>query len=105
MLQKYKETFIQSSFSHCNSNMSWQNKIKYIMLAEICQWDIKNIDNANTKKDFLFELCISLTRNSLRCGGTKLYLIILRKLSEDEWKESFGEVLKSIINLWESGEQ
>lgn len=106
MLQKYKETFVQHSFYLCTFNMPWQNEVKYIMLAEICQlWDVKNQCKAMIRKDFLFELCISLTRNSLRCGGTKLYLLISRQLSEDEWKKSFGEVIKSIINLWDSGEQ
>lgn len=105
MLQKYKETFVQHSFYLCTFNMPWQNEVKYIMLAEICQlWDVKNQCKAMIRKDFLFELCISLTRNSLRCGGTKLYLLISRQLSEDEWKKSFGEVIKSIINLWDSGE-
>ncbi|XP_070171070.1 uncharacterized protein [Polyergus mexicanus] len=41
--------------------------------------------------------------SNLRFCGTKFYLAILRKLSEDEWKKSFGEVMKFIINFWESG--
>ncbi|KAL6439385.1 hypothetical protein ACFW04_003912 [Cataglyphis niger] len=105
MLQKYsevKETFIDCIWRNCILYVPWQNKIKYIILMEICQvWDLGY--HAMTNPQYLSELCISLTRNSLRYSGTKLYLAILRKLSEDEWKKSFGDVMKCIINLWESG--
>lgn len=107
MLQKYsevKETFIDCIWRNCILYVPWQNKIKYIILMEICQvWDLGY--HAMTNPQYLSKLCISLTRNSLRYSGTKFYLAILRKLSEDEWKKSFGEVMKCIINLWESGKQ
>ncbi|KYM98336.1 Thyroid adenoma-associated protein like protein [Cyphomyrmex costatus] len=100
MLQKHKKTFIDNVYQICLRDMSWQNETKYIILTEVLQvHDIK----VQTMQCFLFELCNSLTKNSLRCGGTKLYMTILRKLSEVEWKEMFGEVMKFIINRWESG--
>jgi len=86
----------------CIRDISWQNETKYIILAEICQvWDAMKV---MTTRNFLLNLCTSLTKNSLRCGGTKLYLIILRKLNEDEWKEAFGNIIKYVVNQWESGE-
>lgn len=102
MSQKYKETFIDYIYHTCLKDLSWQNEIKYVILAEIFQ--VRNM-GIQAMSCFLFDLCISLTRNSLRCGGTKLYLVILRKLSEAEWKKIFGKVMKFIISRWESGEQ
>ncbi|KYQ58294.1 Thyroid adenoma-associated protein like protein [Trachymyrmex zeteki] len=100
MLQKHKRTFIDNVYQICLQDMSWQNETKYIILTEILQvHDIK----VQTMQCFLFELCNSLTKISLRCGGTKLYMTILRKLNEAEWKEMFGEVMKFVINRWESG--
>lgn len=102
MSQKYKETFVEYIYHICLKDMSWQNETKYVILAEIFQvWDM----GVQAMSCFLFDLCISLTSNSLRCGGTKLYLVILRKLSEVEWKRMFGKVMKFIIGHWESGEQ
>jgi len=101
MSQKYNG-FLKHIFDMCIKDISWQNETKYIILAEICQvWDATKV---MTTKSFLFNLCISLTKNSLRYGGTKLYLIILRKLNEDEWKEAFGNIIKCVIDQWESGE-
>ncbi|EFN66775.1 Thyroid adenoma-associated protein-like protein [Camponotus floridanus] len=102
MLQKYKD--IHPIFTECISKISWQNEVKYIILTEICQ--VSDIEfNFIKNPQHLTELCISLTKNSLRCSSTKLYLTILRKLSEDQWKELFINqgVFKFIINLWESG--
>ncbi|KYN17248.1 PREDICTED: uncharacterized protein LOC108763497 [Trachymyrmex cornetzi] len=100
MLQKHKKPFIDNVYQICLQDMSWQNETKYIILTEILQvHDIK----VQTIQCFLFELCNSLTKISLRCGGTKLYMTILRKLNEAEWKEMFGEVMKFIIDRWESG--
>jgi len=102
MSQKYEETFVDNVYRICLMDMSWQNETKYVILAEIFQiYDIR----IQSMRDFVFELCNSLMKNSLRCGGTKLYLTILRKLSETEWKEMFGEVMKYIIHRWESGKQ
>jgi len=102
MSQKYKETFVNNVYRICLMDMSWQNETKYVILAEIFQiHDIR----IQSMRDFVFELCNGLMKNSLRCGGTKLYLTILRKLSETEWKEMFGEVMKYVINRWESGKQ
>ncbi|EZA60989.1 hypothetical protein DMN91_005366 [Ooceraea biroi] len=94
--------FLEHVFHVCVRDVSWQNETKYTILAEICQvWDATR---AMTTRDFLLDLCTSLTKNSLRCGGTKLYLVILRKLNEDEWKEAFGNVIKHVVERWESGE-
>lgn len=104
MSQKYKETFVDYIYHMCLKDMSWQNETKYIILAEIFQVSQRDM-GGETMSYFLLDLCISLTRNSLRCGGTKLYLVILRRLSETEWKEMFGKVMKFVIGRWESGEQ
>ena len=102
MLQKHKKTFIDNVYQICLQDMSWQNETKYIILTEILQvHDIK----VQTIQCFLFELCNSLTKISLRCGGTKLYMTILRKLNEAEWKEMFGKVIKFVIDRWESEKQ
>ncbi|XP_011875564.1 PREDICTED: uncharacterized protein LOC105566285 [Vollenhovia emeryi] len=101
MLQKYKETFVDYIYRMCLEDMSWQNETKYVILTEICQvWNM----GIHAMSCFSFDLCISLTRNSLRCAGTKLYLVILRRLSEAEWKKVFGEVMEYLIGRWESGE-
>lgn len=102
MSEKYNG-FLEYVFEECSENMSWQNETKYIMLAEVYQ--LWNDIRAITEKNILLGLCTSLTKNSLRCSGTKLYLVILRKLSDVEWKETFGEVMKFIINRWESEEK
>lgn len=102
MSTKY-DGFLEHVFEVCVEKLSWQNETKYTILAEVCQlWD--NVE-AMTRRDFLFGLCVSLTKNSLRCGGTRLYLVILRKLNEDKWQETFGESLRFFIDSWESGEQ
>lgn len=102
MSQKYKETFLDYIYHTCLKDMSWQNETKYVILAEIFQIRDMRIQAMSC---FLFDLCISLTRNSLRCGGTKVYLVILRRLSEAEWKKMFGKVIEFVIHRWESGEQ
>ncbi|KAL6260571.1 hypothetical protein P5V15_008092 [Pogonomyrmex californicus] len=101
MSYKYKETFMDRICRLCLKDMSWQNETKYIILAEI--FHVRDIE-VEIMKDFLLHLCTSLTSNFLRCGGTKLYLVILRKLSEAEWKNMFGEIMKFIIHRWELGE-
>ncbi|XP_071553159.1 uncharacterized protein [Temnothorax nylanderi] len=101
MSQKYKKTFVDYIYHICLKDMSWQNETKYVILAEIFQ--VRDMEVQATSC-FLFNLCISLTRNSLRCGGTKLYLVILRRLSEAEWKKMFGKVIEFVIRRWESGE-
>ncbi|XP_072743363.1 uncharacterized protein [Anoplolepis gracilipes] len=101
MSMKYTESYTSYILSDCILNIPWQNEIKYIILTEIYQvWDIAGA----TINKHLYDLCISLTKNSLRPASTKLYLTILRKVSEDEWKKSFGEIMKLIINRWDSGE-
>lgn len=103
MLQKYNRAFIEYIYLICYKNMSWQNETKYIILAAIFQIQDMKVQVLNSS--FLFNLCFSLTKNSLRCGGTKLYLIILRRLSEAVWKKMFGKIMKFVIVRWESGEQ
>lgn len=101
MLRKYKD--IHHIFIEYISKISWQNEVKYIILTEICQ--VSDIGlNFMKNPQHLIELCISLTKNSLRCSGTKLYLTILRRLSEDQWKKLFINqgVFKFIINFWEA---
>lgn len=102
MSEKY-DGFLQYIFEEINKNMSWQNETKYIILAEVC--NVWNNIEAMTMKDFLYGLCTSLTKHYLRSGGTKLYLVILKKLDEEKWKKSFGEVMKFVIYHWESEQQ
>jgi len=76
MSQKYKETFVDYIYHMCLKDMSWQNEVKYIILAEVFQVRDMRVETMRNY-EFLFDLCISLTRNSLRCGGTKLYMVII----------------------------
>lgn len=104
MSQKYHETFVDHVYRMCLKDMSWQNETKYVILAEIIQvYDMKV--QGFIEKGFLFDLCISLTKNSLRCGGTKLYLAILKRLNEIDWRKMFGKVMRFVIGRWESGDQ
>jgi len=116
MSQKYGEEFLVYIFKTCCDCMSWQNETKYNILAEILQVQnvFKLMMNPHTSpfffqcdyiRNFLHNLCIALTRNSLRCGSTKVYLAILRKLNEDEWKEWFKDTIRFVICRWESGKQ
>lgn len=108
MSQKYGEAFLVYAFKTCCDCMSWQNETKYSILAEIFQVQnaLRLIMHTNDDMhNFLCDLCIGLTRNSLRCGSTKVYLAIFRKLSEDDWKKWFGDVMKFVIYRWESGKQ
>lgn len=101
MSKKY-DRFLEYMFEMCVANISWQNEAKYVILTEICQlWD--NVE-AMTREKFLRGLCISLTKNPLRCGGTKLYLIILRKVNGDEWEKTFGKALTKFIR-WKTKER
>lgn len=103
MVQKYNKAFVDYIYLICYKNMSWQNETKYIILATIFQ--VQDMKIQDLDSSFVFNLCISLTKNSLRCSGTKLYLVILRRLSEDVWKKIFGKVMEFVIICWESGKQ
>ncbi|XP_012521796.1 uncharacterized protein LOC105828129 [Monomorium pharaonis] len=103
MSEKYDKTFVDHVYHICLKDMSWQNETKYVILAEIVQVHDMEIQEL-IEKGFLFDLCNSLTKNSLRCGGTKLYLAILKRLRNGtEWEIIFGDVMRSIIFRWESG--
>lgn len=102
MSQKYNKTFVDRVCNICLTDMSWQNEKKYVILAEIFQVLDKG-DIMKHRSSVSYGLCNSLTRNSLRCGGTKLYLTISKKLNEAEWKKMFGKAMKFVIDRWESG--
>nr|XP_012228384.1 PREDICTED: uncharacterized protein LOC105675675 isoform X2 [Linepithema humile] len=115
MSQKYGEAFLVYMFKKCCNCMSWQNETKYNILAEIFQVQnaLKLIMSSNISYTFqsrklfhyfIYSLCIALTRNSLRCGSTRVYLVMLRKLDKNEWKIWFKKIIKLFIHRWESGE-
>ncbi|KAF3430520.1 hypothetical protein E2986_07507 [Frieseomelitta varia] len=101
MGKKY-DRYLEYLFKYCVDTISWQNEIKYDILAEICEiWDETKII---TSRDFLFSLCSSLTKYYLRSPGTKVYLAIVKKLSENEWKKAFGHIMNYLFHHWESNE-
>ncbi|XP_031835866.1 uncharacterized protein LOC116428388 [Nomia melanderi] len=94
--------YLEFAFEHCVNQISWQSEIKYDILAEICEvWD--NI-KVMTSYEFLLLLSTSLTKYNLRSAGTKVYISIIKKLSEDEWKKVFGCVLDYLFHHWETDE-
>ncbi|KAK1119145.1 hypothetical protein K0M31_013642 [Melipona bicolor] len=102
IMEKKYDRYLEYLFKHCVDTISWQNEIKYDILAEICEiWDETKII---TSRDFLFSLCNSLTKYYLRSPGTKVYLAIVKKLSENEWKKAFGHIMNYLFHHWESPE-
>ncbi|XP_076752262.1 uncharacterized protein LOC143424222 [Xylocopa sonorina] len=94
--------YLEYLFKHCIDAISWQNELKYDILAEVCNvWDNTKII---TSYDFLLSLSTSLTKYCLRSAGTKVYLVIIKKLNENEWKEAFGPVICYLFHYWESPE-
>ncbi|KAK2578215.1 hypothetical protein KPH14_009760 [Odynerus spinipes] len=91
-----------SELFNCIENLSWQNETKYVILAEICNMSECNIA-VITSRNFLFNLSTSLTKSHLRCLGKKVYMNILKKLSEEDWIKSFGSIIKCLIYQWEMG--
>nr|XP_033188778.1 uncharacterized protein LOC117156129 isoform X2 [Bombus vancouverensis nearcticus] len=94
--------YLEYLFKHCVNTISWQNELKYDILAEICE--VLDKIKIITSYDFLFSLCTSLTKYYLRSAGTKVYLAIIKKLSENEWKEAFGDIMNYLFHHWESPE-
>lgn len=92
--------YLEYLFNHCVDTISWQNELKYDILAEICKvWDKTKL---MTSHDFLLSLCTSLTKYYLHSAGTKVYLAIVKKLSENQWKEAFGSIMNYLFHRWES---
>ena len=103
IMEKKYDRYLEYLFKHCVDTISWQNEVKYDILAEICEiWDETKII---TSRDFLFSLCSSLTKYYLRSPGTKVYLAIIKKLSENEWKKAFGYIINYLFHHWESPEK
>ncbi|XP_015180065.1 PREDICTED: uncharacterized protein LOC107068326 [Polistes dominula] len=101
MTEKY-HGFMEYIFNNV-INMSWQNETKYIILSEIFKVSKASRIREIITEDFLFNLSTSLTKNHLHHYGTKVYLNILNILSEEDWKKSFTNVIKYLINQWEIG--
>ncbi|XP_029045659.2 uncharacterized protein LOC114877348 [Osmia bicornis bicornis] len=100
IMEKKYDGYLEFLFRHCVDTISWQNEIKYDILAEICEiWDNTKI---MTSYKFLLSLCTSLTKYYLRSGGTKVYLAIVKKLNESEWKAAFGDIMNYLFHYWES---
>lgn len=97
MDSKY-ERFLCSMFQDCLDNMSWLSETKYVILTEICDvWD--NIKTM-TEKNFIVPIFTCLEKNYLRSSGTKLYNIISNKLSDEQWKDTFGYAITHVILQW-----
>ncbi|EFN80006.1 Thyroid adenoma-associated protein [Harpegnathos saltator] len=104
MSEKYNG-FLKHIFDTCDKYISWQDETRFTILAEVLRlWDNVETMMENLTQDFLYNLFNTLTYKSLRCAVTKVYMVILRKLSESEWREVFGETVKTIIEHWESGD-
>ncbi|CAK9817181.1 Thyroid adenoma-associated protein homolog [Anthophora plagiata] len=102
IMNKKYNGYLEYVFKHCVDTISWQNKLKYVILAEICEiWD--NVE-VITSRDFLLSLCTSLTNYHLCSAGTKVYLAIVKKLSENDWKKAFGDIMNYLFHHWESVE-
>ncbi|XP_076662007.1 uncharacterized protein LOC143365583 [Halictus rubicundus] len=100
--EKKYDGYLNYIFKHCVDRISWQNEIKYDILAEICEvWD--NLE-AMTSSEFLLPLSTSLTKYNLRSAGTKVYIAIVKKLSDDEWKKAFGCTIHYLFHHWERTE-
>ncbi|XP_035717597.1 uncharacterized protein LOC118439722 [Vespa mandarinia] len=100
MIEKYNG-FLEYVFN-CVDSLSWQNETKYIILAEVCNMPKCKIAMI-TSEHFLLYLSTSLTKNYLRCVGTKVYMNILKRLTEKDWKKSFDSVIKYLVYQWEIG--
>ncbi|XP_076282854.1 uncharacterized protein LOC143210152 [Lasioglossum baleicum] len=97
--EKKYDGYMNYIFKHCVDKISWQNEIKYDILAQICEvWD--NVE-AMTSSEFLLPLSTSLTKYNLRSAGTKVYIAIAKKLSDDEWKKAFGCTIRYLFHYWE----
>lgn len=95
--------YLAFAFKHCVDTISWQTEIKYDILAEICEvWDNVRV---MTSRDFLLPLCTSLTKYNLRSAGTRVYIAVAKKLSEDEWKQSFGCIINYLFHHWGTTEK
>lgn len=104
MSEKYNG-FLKHIFDTCNKYISWQNEVKFAILAEVLRlWDNVETIGENLTQDFLYNLFGILAYKSLRCAVTKVYMVILRKLSESEWKKVFGQTVETMIKHWESGD-
>ncbi|KOC70581.1 Thyroid adenoma-associated protein like protein [Habropoda laboriosa] len=102
IMDKKYSGYLEYLFKHCVDTISWQNELKYDILAEICEvWDKIEV---MTSRDFLLSLCTSLTKYYLRSAGTKVYLAIVKKLSENEWEKAFGDIINYLFHHWESVE-
>lgn len=104
MSQKYNG-FLKHVFDTCDKCISWQDEVKFTILAEVFRlWDNVETMIENLKQDFLYNLFGTLAHKSLRCAVTKVYMVILKKLNESEWKEVFGQTVETMIKHWESGD-
>ncbi|XP_076247125.1 uncharacterized protein LOC143187061 [Calliopsis andreniformis] len=99
IMEKKYSGYLGFLYKHCIDNISWTNELKYDIFAEICT--VWNNVPAMTSHDFLFPLCITLTKYNLRSAGTKVYIAIIKKLNEDEWKQSFGCIMNYLFHSWE----
>lgn len=102
MERKYSG-YLKYLFKHCVDTISWQNELKYDILAEICK--VWNETKIITSYNFLLSLCNSLTKHYLCSAGTKVYLAIVKKLSENEWKEAFRDIMYYLFHHWESSKK
>nr|XP_033325425.1 uncharacterized protein LOC117219953 isoform X1 [Megalopta genalis] len=102
IMEKKYDGYLEFIFAHCIDKISWQNEIKYDILAEICE--VWNNVGAMTSSEFLLSLSTSLTKYNLRSAGTKVYIAIVKKLSEDEWKKAFGCTIHYLFHHWEKTE-
>ncbi|KAJ8686191.1 hypothetical protein QAD02_021985, partial [Eretmocerus hayati] len=99
MKEKY-EGFLPYLFYRCVENISWHHVSKYTILAEICH--SLNDNDLIKERKFVSNLFNSLTCPHLCNASTKVFLCISNKLSQDEWKATFGEILRSYVTAWES---
>lgn len=103
IMEKKYNGYLEFVFNYCIDKISWQNEIKYDILAEICEvWDNVRI---MTSYDFLLSISTSLTKYYLRSAGTKVYIAIVKKLNEDEWKKTFGCIMNYLFHHWETIEK
>lgn len=105
MSDKYNR-FLEHVFNTCDKYISWQDETKFTILAEVFRlWDNVRTMVEILTQNFLYNLFCTLTYKSLRCAATKVYAVILRKLSESEWKEIFGETVETVVQHWQSRDQ
>ncbi|XP_032671465.1 uncharacterized protein LOC116844271 isoform X2 [Odontomachus brunneus] len=104
MSRKYNG-FLKHVFDTCDKYISWQDEVRFTILAEVLRlWDNVETMIENLTQNFLYNLFGTLAHKSLRCAVTKVYMVILRKLNESEWKEVFGQTVETMIKHWESGD-